>query len=226
MENKRNLAKGTLRRPGLNKKKIIIIAAVLVFICLSASGVIYMFKGGSKEAEDDFGMPRIRHWTDTNMPNPQKQTAQEIMAYMDSDQFKNLSDREKFMYGREGGRKVMDYQMDTYSSLTDDKQKTALLDGIIDRMEAQRAEFEQMRDARPRRDPNDPNFPRPPRNRFNPANMRARSERGTAAQRAQRMAFFSALQSRMQARGITMPGPGGGRGFGGGGFGGGPRSGR
>jgi len=228
---------GTLRPPPSNRKKNVIIAVIIVVVCLSASGgLYYMFKGSSnEESRDDFGRQR-REWNDSNLPNPNKQQPQEIMAYMDSAEFKKVSPRERFMYMREGGQKVMEYQMETYFSLPDEQQKTAYLDSIIDRMQAQRASFEQMRQQMPprRRDANEPNDPnrlaRQERarqqqagqfggRRANPANMRARSERGTPEQRAQRVAFRQAMQARMQQRGITMPGPGGAGGRGG--FGGG-----
>lgn len=220
--------RGTLRQPPPNnKKKIIIIAVVIAVVCLSAfGGVIYMFKGGSnKNRPDDFGLPRPpREWNDSNLPNPNKQTAQEIMAYRDSAEFKRLSALEQFRYMGAGREKVMQYEMDTYFSLPDEKQKTTYLDNVIDRMEAQRANFEQMRQQMPRRrdanEPNDPNRPPGPfgANRFNASNMRAMSERGTPTQRAQRQAFMQAMQTRMQQRGISMPGrsgPGGPRGPGG-----------
>ena len=225
---------GTLRPPSSNKKRNVIIAVIIVVVCLSASGgLYYMFKGSSNaESTDEFGRQR-REWNDNNLPNPNKQQPQEIMAYMDSAEFKKVSPREQFMYMREGGEQVMNYQMETYFSLPDEPQKTAYLDNIIDRMQTQRADFAQMRQQMPprRRDANEPNDPnrlaRQDRarqqqagqsggRRANPANMRARSERGTAEQRAQRAAFRQAMQTRMQQRGITMPGPGGRGGSGGG----------
>ena len=139
---------------------------------------------------------------------------------MDGDEFKRLSSREQFDYMRAGGQKVMEYQMETYFSLPDEQHKTALLDNIIDRMQAQRANFERMPRRRDVNEPNDPNRPQvgPPggRRNFTPANMRARSERGTPSQRAQRTAFMQAMQKRMLQRGISMPGPGGRGGPGGG----------
>jgi hypothetical protein len=212
---------GTLRPPQSNRKKIIIIIVVSAFVCLSASGgLYYMFKGSSNEdTRDNFGRPR-REWNDSNLPNPNKQKPQEIMAYMDSAEFKKLSSREQFMYMREGGRQVMEYQMDTYFSLPEEKQKTAYLDQIIDRMQSQRAGFEQMRQQMPPRRPPDANDPNMQHRRqraqqaqggrrANPSGMRARSERGTPEQRAQRTQFMEDMSKRMQQRGITMPGPGG-----------------
>jgi hypothetical protein len=231
---------GTLRPPQSNKKKIIIIAVIIAAVSLSAlGGLVYILKGSSNEdTRDDFGRRR-REWNDSNLPNPNKQKPQEIMAYMDSAEFKKVSPRERFMYMREGGEKVMEYQMETYFSLPDEQQKTAYLDSIIDRMQAQRASFEQMRQQMPPRRPPDANDPnrlarqerarqrqagqnqtagqsRSGRRAPNPSQMRARSERGTAELRAQRAAFRQAMQTRMQQRGITMPGPGGLGGRGGG----------
>jgi hypothetical protein len=215
--------RGTLRPPPSNKKKIIIIT-VLVLSCLTLAAVvvkkIWLAPAPEAGVDDFFGPQRRREWNDNNMPNPQKQTAQQILAYMDSAAFRQLTGRQQFEYMRAGGGKVMEYQMETYFSLSDDKQKTAYLDQIIDRMQAMRQQLPPRRpdDAnRPprRRDANEPNDPnrsqwRQFAARATPSNMRARSERGTPLQRAQRQAFFEALRQRMQQRGINPPtGPGG-----------------
>jgi len=211
---------GTLKQPPSHRKKLVIIIVISVVVCLSASGGLYYMFKGSSDRTDEFGRRR-RDWRDANLPNPDKQKPQEIMAYMDSAEFKKLAPRKQFEYMRQGGRQVMEYQMETYFSLPDEKQKTAYLDQMIDRMHAQRASFEQMRgDANgPRRfrDANEPNDPNRPSRRQAQAGgrtrtasgMRARSERGTALQRAQRDAFMTAMRKRMQQRGITTPGPGG-----------------
>ena len=204
---------GTLRRPESNRKKTVIIAAVIVVVCLSAfGGLFYMFKGDSSK---ELGRPPGER-RDSNMPNPDEQQPQEIMAYMDSADFKKLDPRDQFEYMRQGDRKVREYQMETYFSLPAE-QRTAYLDSVIDRMQTQQANFEQMRRQMPRRprDANDPNMQRR-RQRAqqmaartsNPSQMRARSERGTALQRAQREQFMQAMRQRMQQRGITMRGPG------------------
>jgi hypothetical protein len=217
--------RGILKPPKSNRKKIIIIV-ISIFVCLSAfGGLYYVVRGsGDKGNVDEFGRRR-REWNDNNLPNPNKQTGQQILAYMDSAEFKRLSAREQFRYMGAGQEKVMQYEMDTYFSLPNEQQKTAYLDKIINRMQAQRTEFEQMRQQRPprRRDANEPNDPNRPRfgpgggRTFSASNMRARSEQGTPTQRAQRDAFMQAMRQRMQQRGITMPGPGGGRGGGRGG---------
>jgi hypothetical protein len=221
---------GTLQRPESNRKKNVIIAAIIVVVCFSAfGGLYYMFKGNNPEdRSDEFGPPR-REWRDSNLPNPNKQEPQEIMAYMDSAKFKKLGAREQFEYMREGSRKVMEYQMETYFSLPTE-QRTAYLDSVIDRMQTQRGSFEQMRRQMPPRHPPDANDPNRPARRErasqrmtqgqggpggnrrapNPSRMRARSERGTALQRAQREAFMEAMRARMQQRGISMSRRGGG----------------
>jgi hypothetical protein len=208
---------GKLRRPKPNKKKIAIIIAVIAVVCLSASaGLYYVFKDKGP-SEDDFGR-RGRQWHDANMPNPDKQNVQDIIAYKDSDAFKRLSQREQFGYMMASSRKLREYEMQTYFTLPKEDQ-TAYLDKMIDEMQAQRKNFEQMRQNRPPRPPRDANDPNMQRRReraqqaqarmSNPSNMRARSERGTPEQRAQRAAFTQAMQKRMKERGITMPGPGG-----------------
>lgn len=210
------------KKPESNKKKIIIISSIVAIVCLSASGgLYYVFKG---KANDDEPW-RIREWHDPNTPNPLKQSGKEMADYMASDRFKQLSGREQMNYARAGFEKVMDYHIETYFSIPKE-QKTAYLDKLIDQMQAQRANFEQ---NRPRRDANDPNRQR----RIDRARQqqnrgggtaasrgnrsRARSERGTPEQRAQRMQFMADMGARMQQRGISMPFGGGGRGPGGGG---------
>ena len=223
--NKNKMSMSNLHRPPVNIKKIVIIVSVIAAVCLSASGgLYYMLKGSTaQESDDGFGPPR-RAWHDATMPTPNTQTGQEVMAYMDSADFKKLNPREQFDYMREGGRQVMEYQMDTYFS-TPKEQRTAYLDSVIDRMQAMR----QMRPPRRPRDANEPNDPNMQRLRNrarqqagpggpggrripNPSRMRAMRERGTPVQRAQRTQFMQAMQTRMQQRGITMPGPGGGAG--------------
>ncbi len=222
MEPKKNkaLAMGQLRRPEPDKKKIAILIAVIAVVCLSASaGLYYVFKD-KDPLDDEFGPRRRGQWRDVNMPNPEKQSVQEILAYRDSDAFKRLSQQEQFMYSMASGRQVREYQMQTYFSLPQEGQ-AAYLDKIIDEMQALRQNMEQMRQNRPPRPPPDANDPNVQRRReraqqaqarrANPANMRARSERGTALQRAQREQFMQAMQKRMKERGITMPAPGRGR---------------
>ena len=209
---------GKMRKPEPNKKKIAIIVAIIAVVCLSASGGLYLVFKDKAPAEDQFGR-RMRQWHDANTPNPQKQTAKQIMDYRNSDKFKQLSQQEQFMYTMAGGRKVMDYQMETYFTLPKE-QKTAYLDKMIDDMRAMRSNMDQMRAQNPPRRPRDANDPnRQARQatrqaqRNNPSNARSRAERGTALQRAQREQFFTAMRARMQQRGISMPaGRGGGPG--------------
>lgn len=210
---------GKLQRPERNTKKIALIIAVIAVVSLSTWGGIhhYMSKGNNDDP-NDFGQ-RMRQWNDANMPNPDKQKPQDIMAYMDSPEFKQLSAREQMMYSMRGGRQVMEYQMETYFTLPKEQQ-TAYLDEVIDRMQTQRANFEQMRQQMPPRRPRDANDPNVQRRierarqrmaaMSNPAVSRARSERGTPLQRAQRQQFMSDMRARMQQRGISMPAFGGG----------------
>jgi hypothetical protein len=106
--NGKHTASGKLKRPERNTKKIaIIIAAVIAVLGLSTWGTIhhYMSKG-SNDDPNDFGR-RMRQWNDANMPDPDKQKPQDIMAYMDSDAYKQLSAREQMRYAMAGGRQVM-----------------------------------------------------------------------------------------------------------------------
>jgi hypothetical protein len=225
--NGKHPAAGKLKRPEPNRKRIaIIIAAVIAVVSLSTWGTIHHYMSKvSNDDPNDFGR-RMRQWHDANMPDPDKQKPQDIMAYMDSPEFKQLSAREQMMYSMRGGRQVMEYQMETYFTLPKEQQ-TAYLDQVIDRMQAQRQNFEQMRQQMPPRRPRDANDPNVQRRierarqrmaaMSNPSIARARSERGTPLQRAQRQQFMSDMRARMQARGISMPAFGGGRGGGPGG---------
>lgn len=206
---------GKLKKPESNKKKIAIIAAAVAVVVLSASGGLYFTLKGGDET-DEFG--RRRRWNDANMPNPDKQSAKQIIDFRNSERYKKLSQREQMMYTMASGRKLMDYHIDTYFTLPKEQQ-TQYIDKLIDEMQSMRGNFEQMRRERPRRDANDPNrqarqSERAAR-RANPSNARARGESGTPLQRAQRSQFMQAMQKRMQQRGISMPGGGPG-GFGGG----------
>jgi hypothetical protein len=215
---------GKLRQPESNRKKYVIVSVIIAVVCLSASGgLYYIFKGSSNEQqEDDFGR-RFRLPPDANLPNAEKQSPQEILGYMDSAAFKQLTAQQRMRYTFQSSEKVMDYQMDTYFSLPAE-QKTAFLDKMIDKTQAMRSDFEQARQARqqmPQRRPlaaSNPNRPREQnaqgggqggRRAPNPARMRARSERGTPEQRAKREQFLTDLRKRAEQRGITMPGPGG-----------------
>jgi len=219
---------GKMKKPERNKKKIAIIVAVIVVVCLSASGGLYLVFRDKGPPEDEFGR-RPPRFHDANLPDVRKQSAQEILDYRNSDKFKKLSQREQMMYTMMSGRQVMDHQIETFFTIPKED-KNAYLDKMIDEMQKQRENMEKMRsDANqmPRRprDANDPNVAKRMQERMaqrnNPSNSRARSERGTALQRAQRSAFMNAMRQRMQERGISMPSPGGG-GRGGGGGGGGP----
>jgi hypothetical protein len=210
---------GRLRKPEPNKKKIAIIIAVVVVVCLSAlGGLYYMFKDKGP-AEDEFGRRRFRH--DANLPDMHKKSPKEIADYTKSAAYKNLTSQQQMHYMMENGRQMMEYQMDTYFA-TPKEQRTAYLDQMIDQMQAMRKDMEQMRSQMPDRprDVNDPNRQARQQARAarmaDPSNARSGAERGTALQRAQREQFRSAMEARMKQRGITMPrGPGSGPGGGG-----------
>ncbi|MFA6187143.1 MAG: hypothetical protein WC770_08035 [Phycisphaerae bacterium] len=211
---------GRLRRPESNRKKYIIISAVVVVVCLAASGGLYFAFGGNKSNEDEFGRGRFRMPPDANLPNTDKQSPQEILAYTDSAAFKQLTPQQRMRYVFQGGEKVLDYQMDKYFSLPATN-RTAFLDQMIDKMQAMRKDMEQARAQMPNRrrpDANDPNRSRGQggqagqggRRMPDASRMRARSERGTPEQRAKREQFFADMRKRAEQRGIPVPG--GGRG--------------
>ena len=217
---------GKMKKPEPDKKKkIIIIAAVIAVVCLAAAGGLYLkFKGGN---EDEFGgrPPRMH---DANLPDMHKQSYDDIAAFKNSDKYKKLSQREQMMYSMMTRRQEEEHNMETYFTLSKEKQ-AAFLDQMIDDMQAQRENMEKMmKDNPPPQRPNDANDPNAQKRmaerqaqRNNPSNMRSGSERGTALQRAQREQYREAMRQRMQERGISMPtGRGGGGGPGGGGPGG------
>jgi flagellar basal body-associated protein FliL len=205
-----------------NRKKLIIIISVIAVVCLSAAGGLYVvFSSGSNEP-DEFGRRRPR-FNDANMPDPHKQSAEEIMKYRNSEKFKKLSPQEQMMYTGASMRTMMNHHTETFFNLPEDK-KTAYLDKLIDEMQQNMKNFEQMRNQMPRRprEPNDINDPNAQRRRAeriaqrnNPANVRSMRERGDPEERAKQTQFRQAMQKRMQQRGIQMPRMGGGPGGGG-----------
>lgn len=214
---------GKLRRPESNRKKYIIISAVIAFICLSASGgLYYMFK--DKSPADETGRRRFRN--DANLPNTEKQTPQEILAYMDSASFQQLKPQQRMRYAAQSGEKVLDYQADTYFSLPAE-QKTAYLDQVIDKMQAMRKDMEQVRAQRQNRQQTNANGQQRQggqnaqarqarggqagRRAPDASRARARSERGTPEQRAKREQFAADMRKRATQRGIPAPGGRGGR---------------
>jgi hypothetical protein len=206
---------GRLKRPESNKKKYIIIGAVIAAVCLAAGGGVYFAIGGNKPSEDEFGRRRFPH--DANLPDMRKKSGQEIADYMNGAAYKQLTSQQQMRYRMENGRQIMEYKMDTYFTLPQE-QRTAYLDRMIDEMQAMQKNMEQMRSQMPPRpqDVNDPNREARRAARAarmaNPSNVRARGERGTALQRAQREQFGAAMEARAKQRGITMPRFGGGPG--------------
>ncbi|MEN6384427.1 MAG: hypothetical protein ABFD79_04450 [Phycisphaerales bacterium] len=203
-----------INKPEPKNKKTIIIAAVVVFVCLTASGGLYFMMQGEEPKDGEFGRRRFE-WNDSNMPDPHKQSYEKIMAYRNSDKFNRLSPQEQMRYMGASMRTVMDHHVETYYTLPEEK-KTAYLDSLIDEMQAQRAKFEQMRNQFPRpqrpRDGNDVNDPNRAARRAermaqrnNPSNARARREQGNPEERAKQMQFMQAMQKRMKERGISMP---------------------
>ena len=202
----------------LARKKIVIIIAATV-VAVSVVGGAMMVFGGDEPEDQRRG--RFRMTPDANLPNPEKQKPQEIITYIDSEEFRQLPVQQKMNYYRGSGRKVMEYQMDTYAALPEEE-KIAYIDSIIDRMDSMREEMAQYREQRrAQRELERQNNPdaqqqsrrggRGGRRSFDPARRRARRERGTPERRAIRRQFFTALRNRSQERGIEMPGRGGGR---------------
>ena len=156
---------------------------------------------------------RSRQINDPNLPNPDKQKPQEIMAYMDSDDFKQLSSEQRMRYFRSSGQKVMQYQIDTYFLLPEEE-KTKHLDNMIDRMQEMRQEMGKRRNSR--QAPQSERQSNPDRQRLqnrqdsrnnrrrDPSRMRAGSERGTPQRRAQHRQFIQALTNRAEQRGIQI----------------------
>lgn len=201
------------------KKRVIIIASVFIIAISAIGGSLLIFGGDEPQDQQP---RRFRIVNDPNLPNPEKQKPQEIIAYIDSDKFKQLSSQQKMNYFHSSGRKVMEHQMNTYASLPQEE-KNVYLDEIIDRMETMREDMTQFRNERQvqrtleiQSNP-DTQLQRRwdgrggGRGRFDPARRRARSERGTPERRALRRQFFTALRNRAQQRGIQMFGFGRGR---------------
>ena len=195
---------------------MIVIAAAVVAVA-AIGGTMLIFSGDDSQ---DSSRRRFRFVSDPNLPNPEKQEPREIMAYIDSDKFRQLAPQQKMNYFRGSGRKIMEYQMDTYASLPQEE-RVEFLDDIIDRMDEMRPAMEQYRQQRQAQRAlereNNPDAAqqnqqgrrgRSGRRTPDPARMRARRERGTPEQRATRRQFFTALRNRAEQRGIQTFGHG------------------
>jgi hypothetical protein len=188
----KNISSDKPKRPGSNIIiTIIIVVALMATIYFTTWNTTPYFMLKDSDTQNKFGPHGHHHpWHDANMPDPDGQKPEEIMAYMDSAAFKQLSAREQFEYAERSRQQVIEYETKTYSTLPKE-QRTAYLDRIIDRIQAQRKNFEQMRQQTPQ-DANDPN-------------SQWRQEQYEHHKR-----LMNDLRARMQARGISMPPPPGG----------------
>ncbi len=159
--------------------KIVFTTLALLITGVTATAAIWHFSYPSKKAVDEFAF----------------KTPDQIRAYLNSDEFKNLDGQARRDARRRAFRQVMDYRANEYFNQPVEKQ-TVYLDKIIGEMENRRREFEPRR-----RDPNDPNSRQQRRQARSAENMRARMESVDPETRAKRAAFREALRLRRQRRG-------------------------
>ena len=169
------------------KNKKVIISIVLTVAIISVAGVFYAKKD----------KPAIK------VP----QSMEEMRDFADSNEFKALDGKTR----REVMHKAMEQQMDTtlteYFALAE-KDRTAYLDEVIDRMGQMRQQWRERRDPNSNRDERE----RPQGERRAPSaeRMRQRTESMDPQKLAKMAEFMKAMQKRMGERGIQGGGPGGG----------------
>ena len=164
----------------INKIIVLSVCGLLVVAVISA-GAFWFLRNEKKSQLRDFS----------------GQTPEQIRAYLRSKDFNSLDDQTRRMVGRAARIAMMNYRVNEYFSLPENK-RTAYLDKMIDEIEARRAEFQARRP--------DPNDRRLRQFRRNAEAQRARMESVDPLTRAKREAFREAMRTRMQQRGINSDG--------------------
>jgi hypothetical protein len=133
---------------------------------------------------------------------------------MDRDDLTDEQRREAFRNMRDVGRRQMDARMNEYFNATSQDEKNAVLDAQIDEFAKMREQWQQRREQR---EADGENNRERMQQLFQPPSQqerKARSENRNPDETARRMAYMSAMRSRMTERGISMGGgPRGGGGF-------------
>ena len=179
----------------MKKKKIIIPAALALGLALAGYAV---YRSQSKK-----------------MPDPKKQSQDQIVAQLQSQQFRQLDSQDRRQYARSAIGEILTRHAENYTALPVE-QRTAYLDQVIDDMQGY---LEQMRQQRRQRRAENPDAAPTPRNderpsrdaqgrrgrHRDPQTRRARSENIDPKTRALISQFFQAIRARMQQRGIQPP---------------------
>ena len=167
------------------RKSIIVICAVILAAVVVLAGYM-IFTGNCRRdkllCSRSPEQPLPQDWPAT-VADPRKQTPQEAMEFVKSDDFARLSAEQKQYYMRSTRKKVMRYQVEKFHSLAAEE-KQAFLDEVID-------SFGQWRQGRQIPDGVSPAEP-----------LGVRTEPPSPQRRKQFAEFREALRMRMLQRGI------------------------
>ncbi|MBI3834102.1 MAG: hypothetical protein HY287_07210 [Planctomycetes bacterium] len=144
---------------------------------------------------------------------------------VDSESLTDAQRQQAYRNMRDVWRQQMDAHVKEFMNAKTPDEKYAVLDKHLDEMQARMKQWEQDRKEREKEQKADgaggangggPNGGRGGFAGMSEQERKERSESANPDQRAEHMAYFSAVQARATERGIPMPGPGGGGGPGGG----------
>lgn len=119
-----------------------------------------------------------------------------LRDYIASEEFKEMPRERQRRFFRKLRSDEFQKRLEEYSRLTEE-QKKQYLDTFIDMMEKRRKAMEKKEGEEAAR--------KKMRRRMDPERMRARSEKRSPEQRAQRAEFFNDLKNRMEERGMDPP---------------------
>ena len=166
------------------KTNVIIICVAVLAVAVIAGFLIFADNG--EQVDSRLAQPLPQNWP-TTAPDPRKQTPQEAMDFIKSDEFTQLAPEHQQYYMRSTSKEVMDYQVEKFGSLpAEDKQ--AFLDEVIDNFEQWQQQSQLNRDI----------MPTTPK----ASQVRTPGKPLTLEERAQFSEFRQALRQRMLQRGI------------------------
>ena len=166
------------------KTNVIIICVVALAAAVIAGFLIFADNDGQDGL--NLAQPLPQDWP-AAAPDPRKQTPQKTMEFVKSEEFAQLAPEHQQYYMRSTSNKVMQYQVEKFSSLPAEE-KEAFLDEVIDNFEQWQQQSQLNQDIMP----------------ISPgaSQVRTPGEPLTLEQRAQFAEFRQALRQRMLQRGI------------------------
>ncbi|MCK4886344.1 MAG: hypothetical protein KAS96_03090 [Planctomycetes bacterium] len=157
------------------KNKKIIISIILAIVILSVAGGFY-----AKSSKQEIKLP---------------QSPEELREFADSNDFKAMDEKTRREVMRKSMQQQFDNTLNEYFAL-EEKDKSAYLDDVIDRMGQMRARW------RSRRNRDNEDGQQRPRRMPSAERMRERTESMDPERLARMVEFMKAMQKRMGERGI------------------------